>query len=123
MKVLIFVVLLGVILPEVCNALFPCDIANVTSYLQSFDTCDNDADCSADLCDCCTRALAVGNSDSNYECCSGYGGLLECILDPSDLVPCPGLFDVGSGASTATAVGVISGVTILVSSVINQFLV
>ena len=121
MKVLISVALLGIILSEGCNAILPCSIADATSYSQSFATC-GDLDCLADLCGCCTQALAAGDSDSNYECCSGYAGLLECVPDTPGLVPCPGLPDVDSGASTVTAVCVVSGVTILVSSVINQFL-
>ena len=118
MKVLISIAFFGVILSELCNAqTLTCTPEEIESASEKFAMCTN-ATCVENFCDCCTQALDAGSSDSNYDCCSGYSGLLQCEPDTPGLVPCAAL----SGASTATAVSVISGVMILASSVVNQLI-
>ena len=136
MKVLVSIALIGVMLCQLCNAqTLTCTVEEIQSLSEKFATCTTT--CIATVCDCCTQALAAGSSDSNYDCCSGYSGLLECQPDTAGLTPCAALTGDGngnsngdgngdsngdSGGSTATAVGVICGIMVLASSIVNQFI-
>ena len=83
MKVLICLALVGAILAEVCDAQ-ACTNTQYTDYTTQYATCDNpdltpeEATCLADACSCCTTALNEGESNSLYECCMGFAGLLKC---------------------------------------------
>ena len=138
MKVLISIALLGVILSELCNAqAVTCTPEEIENLGVTFATCD--PTCLATVCDCCTQALDAGSSDSNYDCCSAYSGLLQCSPDTTGVVPCATLpgdnngdgptngdrpnSTASSGVSSVTAACVISaGLMTLASSVVNQLI-
>ena len=129
MKLLISIALLGVILSEVCNAqTVTCNEDEIQSLTSEYSMCAvTAADCFANVCDCCTEALNTGSSDSNYECCSAYAGLLQCTPGAAGLIPCPGLAEASNGDGATVPVPtlisqicIVSGVMILVSSAVNQ---
>ena len=127
MKVLISIAFFGVILSELCNAqTLTCTSEEIQALTVTFNNCD--PACLGTVCDCCTQALNAGSSDKNYNCCSAYSELMQCASNTTgiDVVPCPtlpaGESNGDSGASTATAVRVISGMMILASSVVNQLI-
>ena len=132
MKVFASIALFGVMLSQLCNA--DCT-AKESEYLTPlFASCK--VPCREKLCNCCTQALTNASS-SDYGCCIGYSGLLQCAPSLPGVVPCDTLPEENneggesngdgenngdSGASTATVFGVISGAMILASSVANQLI-
>ena len=133
MKVLVFLALLGVILSEeVCNAQL-CTSDYIADLEQVLSSCS--AECEADLCTCCTAALAFGSYDYDYQCCEAYYGLLECgnYEGYEALSSCADLLDSNNGGGSPSSNGTstagvdsttvacyTSSVMVLVSVIVSQ---
>ena len=117
MKVLICLALVGAILAEVCNAQ-TCTADQIMEYTTQYATCvtNADANCLQDLCTCCTNSLDTGNSDPNYNCCTGLRGLINCASPPENIV-CDALT---GGSAAITAAFAVNAVLVLLSAAVTQ---
>ena len=77
MKLLTYLVVLGVTLYEVCNA-HSCTTDEIEFLSITFSSCTNNASCFLDLCGCCAEALNAGITNENYNCCLAYSSLTQC---------------------------------------------
>ena len=118
MKYLVCLALVGLIVFQVCKAQTTCTVQEVQDYTTQYATCT--VTCLADVCNCCTDALNAGDSDANYDCCTGYRGLLQCG-DAGSYPACPALSGGGNGGASVVGVTTtVAFVLVLASATVTQ---